>query len=152
MWNSLFVLTNLIAVIGWLLLAAFPRKPLTMTAVLYLGVAVLCVCYLVVFVLLIGGLADPGPVSGAKPTDLSDYSITGIRALFQTDAGIVLGWTHYLAFDLFVGLWIAKDADAKQFARLTQLPFLAATFLAGPIGLLAWLILRERRARQSGRG
>jgi hypothetical protein len=67
--------------------------------------------------------------------------------LFMSDGGIVLGWTHYLAFDLFVGLWISRDADAKGFSRLTQLPFLFMTFLAGPIGLLAWLVIRERRAR-----
>ena len=79
--------------------------------------------------------------TGAPPANLSDYSIEGIRALFQSDGGIVLGWTHYLAFDLFTGLWIARDADAKGFSRLVQLPFLAATFLAGPIGLLSWLYL-----------
>ena len=47
---------------------------------------------------------------------------------------------------------IAADADNKQFGRLTQLPFLFATFMAGPVGLLAWLIFRERRARAKGRG
>ena len=72
--------------------------------------------------------------------------------MFASDAGIVIGWTHYLAFDLFVGLWIAKDADSKGFARWVQLPFLAATLFAGPIGLLAWLVTRERRARRIAQG
>jgi hypothetical protein len=67
--------------------------------------------------------------------------------LFMSDGGIVLGWTHYLAFDLFVGLWISRDADAKGFNRLVQTPILLATLMAGPIGLLLWLIIRERRAR-----
>lgn len=148
MWQALFVVTNLIAVAGWVVLAAFPRRPLTNSAVLYLGVALLCLCYAAIFVVLVGGLADPVQAPGTPRADLSDYSIGGIRALFSSDAGIVLGWTHYLAFDLFTGLWIARDADAKRFARLTQLPFLFATFLAGPIGLLGWLLMRERRARE----
>ena len=59
----------------------------------------------------------------------------------------MLGWTHYLAFDLFTGLWIARDADNKAFGRLVQAPVLVLTFLAGPLGLLIWLVLRERRAR-----
>jgi len=59
----------------------------------------------------------------------------------------VLGWTHYLAFDLFIGQWIARDADNKGFNRLVQLPFLFLTLMAGPIGLLLWLVVRERRAR-----
>ena len=45
MWTTLFSLTNAIALGGWVLLAFFPRKPLTMSVVLYLGVALLCVCY-----------------------------------------------------------------------------------------------------------
>jgi hypothetical protein len=152
MWTALFSLTNLLAVFGWVLLAFFPRKPLTHSAILYLGVALLCLIYAGVFALLLGGAVDLGMVAGAEPYRASDYSIAGLRKLFQSDGGLVLGWTHYLAFDLFTGLWIARDADAKGFGRLWQLPFLAATFLAGPIGLLGWLALRERAARRLGRG
>ncbi len=151
MWQFLFTLTNAIALIGWVLLAAFPRKPLPMSAVLYLGVALLCLCYTAMFAGLVGGWADPGAVAGAAPVDYANYSIPGIRALFMTDGGIVVGWTHYLAFDLFTGLWIARDADAKGFSRAVQLPFLFATFMAGPIGLLSWLVVRESRARAAAK-
>lgn len=151
MWQFLFTVTNAVALLGWLLLAAFPRRPLPMSAVLYLGVALLCLCYAVMFVVLVGGWADPGAVAGAAPVDYANYSIPGIRALFMTDGGIVVGWTHYLAFDLFTGLWVARDADAKGFSRAVQLPFLFATFMAGPIGLLSWLVVRESRARAAAR-
>jgi hypothetical protein len=79
-------------------------------------------------------------------------SIEGIRSLFASDGGIVIGWTHYLAFDLFIGQWIAKDADHKGVSRIAQVPVLILTLLAGPIGLLVWLIVRERRARALARG
>ena len=92
-------------------------------------------------------MTDPARVAGAAVPDLTDYSIAGLRALFMSDGGIVLGWTHYLALDLFVGLWIGRDADAKGFSRLAQVPVLFATLMAGPIGLLVWLAVRERRAR-----
>lgn len=152
MWSTLFWLTNAIAVLGWLLLLFAPRKPLTHSAVLYLGVALLCLSYLGMFIALFGGMADPVRASWAPAPAAFEYSIAGIQALFQTEGGIVLGWTHYLTFDLFVGTWIARDADHKGFARLWQAPFLIATFMAGPIGLLGWLTIRERRARLSGRG
>ena len=151
MWTTLFGLTNVIALFGWVLLAALPRKPLVTTSILYLGVAMLCAVYAIMFALLFSGSVDSGVVAGAKSLDVSNYSIPGIRALFQSDGGIVLGWTHYLAFDLFTGLWIARDADAKGFSRTVQLPILLATLLAGPIGLLLWLIIRESRARKLGR-
>jgi hypothetical protein len=79
-------------------------------------------------------------------------SVAGIRKLFASDGGVVLGWTHYLAFDLFIGQWIAKDADHKGFSRFAQVPILLMTLLAGPIGLLIWIVIRERRARAAARG
>ena len=149
MWAALFALTNVLAILGWLLLAAGPRQPLIHSAILYLGVALLCLIYAVTFALFLSGAVDPVRVPGAGPMGFS--SIAGVRGFFASDGGVVIGWTHYLAFDLFTGLWIARDADNKQFGRLVQLPFLFATFLAGPVGLLAWLIVRERSARAKAR-
>lgn len=148
-WDFLFGLTNAIAMIGWLLLLLAPRRPLTLSVILFAGVGMLCLVYAGLFAALLGGLIDPGAKAGSPaPFDYSDYSIAGIRALFATDAGVVVGWTHYLAFDLFVGLWIARDADGKGASRLVQAPILILTLLAGPVGLLVWLILRESRARR----
>lgn len=151
MWQGLFAFTNWVALLGWAVLLLLPRKPLPLSAVFYLGVGLLCATYAAILAALVSGSADPGQIPGTAPADLGDYSIAGIRALFQSDGGIVLGWTHYLAFDLFTGLWIARDADAKGFSRIVQTPFLAATFLAGPIGLLGWFLVRERRARKAAR-
>ena len=50
-------------------------------------------------------------------------------------------WTHYLALDLFAGLWIAEDADARRIGRVVQAPVLLLTFLAGPAGLFLHLLL-----------
>ena len=150
MWSSLFGFTNLVALIGWAILLFLPRRALGFSIVLYAGVGLLCLTYAVLMVMLLGGLVDPGS-NGSAPFDYSNYTIAGIRALFGSDAGVVLGWTHYLAFDLFVGLWIARDADHKGFGRLVQAPFLLLTFLAGPVGLILWLIVRERRARTAAR-
>ena len=146
-WQAIFGLVNIIAFAAWAMLAFLPRKPIVMAVVLFFGVGMLCFVYAATFIALFGGLADPVRVAGALPPDLTDYSVDGLRALFMSDGGIVLGWTHYLAFDLFVGQWIARDADNKGFHRLVQLPILFLTLMAGPIGLFLWLLIRERRAR-----
>ena len=146
-WQALFALTNVVALAGWLMLAALPRSKTVYSVVLYACVGLLCLAYAAMFVALFGGMADPVRLPGAGEPDLADYSVEGLRALFMSDGGIVLGWTHYLAFDLFVGLWIARDADSKGFSRWVQLPILFFTLMAGPLGLLIWLIVRERRAR-----
>ena len=150
-WNALFSITNAVAIVAWIALAALPRRPAVLSLVMYAGVGLLCLAYAAMFVALFGGLVDPIRVAGAPPADPTDYSVPGLRALFMSDGGIVLGWTHYLAFDLFVGLWIAKDADHKGFSRWLQLPILFLTLMAGPFGLLTWLVIRERRARAAAR-
>ena len=150
-WSAIFTLTNVIALAGWAALALLPRRPFVHSMVLFASVGMLCLAYAAMFAGLLGGFLDPARVAGAVEPDLTNYTVEGLRALFMSDGGIVLGWTHYLAFDLFVGLWIARDADAKGFSRLVQLPILFLTLMAGPIGLLIWLLVRERRARAAAR-
>ncbi|MBM0169007.1 ABA4-like family protein [Altererythrobacter sp. C41] len=149
MWPTIFGATNLVALAAWAILLFLPRRPFAMASVLYLGIALLCLVYTVLLVLLVTGAVDPVRDAGAAWS--ADFSLAGIKALSRSDGAVVLGWTHYLAFDLFVGLWIARDADAKGFSRIAQAPVLLTTFLAGPLGLLIWLAIRERRARASGR-
>jgi hypothetical protein len=69
-------------------------------------------------------------------------SIAQVRALFAVDAALTAGWIHYLAFDLFVGTWIAQRAAQLGLPHLAVIPLLALTFLLGPAGLLAFFLLR----------
>lgn len=142
-WEILFTIANGWAMLGWLALALAPRKPQVLALILYLGVFLLCLAYAILLVMLMGGWADAGTGAGGSFT-----SLAGVMALFSGQAAMLLGWVHYLAFDLFVGMWIARDADQKGFGRLVQLPILFLTLMAGPLGLLIWLIVRDRRARR----
>jgi len=69
-------------------------------------------------------------------------SIGEVRILFANDSALTAGWLHYLAFDLFVGTWIARDGLAARVPALLIIPCLALTFLFGPAGLLLFLLLR----------
>jgi hypothetical protein len=145
-WDALFTFVNLLALLAWAALILLPRWPALLAGVLYLGVGLLCLIYAVTMIGVLSGVI-PNPGGGG-----ADFTtIAGVQAIFATRAGITIGWTHYLAFDLFVGLWIARDGDAKKISRLIQAPILLATFLAGPLGLLIWLLLREPAARRQGR-
>ena len=146
-WDAIFGATNLLALLSWTALILLPRWPALLSALLYLGVGLMCLVYATGLTAILTGLVDP--VGGGGTTSFG--SIQDIRAIFASDGGVVTGWTHYLAFDLFIGIWIARDADAKKFSRIVQAPILLATFMAGPVGLLIWLVLRERRARSLGR-
>lgn len=146
-WEAIFTTANMLAMLLWAALILLPRWPALLSAILYLGVALLSLLYAGIFVSLMAGWVDPG----GDMTGGNFSSIAGVQALFSAKGGLTLGWVHYLAFDLFVGLWIARDADAKGFSRLVQAPILLATFLAGPLGLFVWLLVREPRARANGR-
>jgi hypothetical protein len=145
-WNAWFSMVNLLALIAWVGLIFLPRWPALLSGVLYLGVGLLCLIYATGLIGLLSGLI-PNPQGGG-----ADFTtIAGVRSIFASDAGVTIGWTHYLAFDLFVGLWIARDGDAKNISRFLQAPVLFATFMAGPLGLGLWLLIREPAARKQGR-
>ncbi len=146
-WDLLFSLTNGWAMLGWIMLAFLPRRPFILSAIMYGVVAMLCLTYAVMLGLLVSGSVDA--VGGQGGMDFT--TLDGVMALFDSRGGATIGWTHYLAFDLFTGLWIARDADAKGFNRIVQFPFLFLTLMVGPVGLLLWLIVRERRARAAAK-
>lgn len=80
-------------------------------------------------------------------------SLEGVSTLFRSPWLLLAGWLHYLAFDLFVGAWIAADAEVHRLPRAMLIPVLPIVFLFGPAGLLLWLGLRRafdpRTARSS---
>ena len=41
-------------------------------------------------------------------------SLAAVQRLFAVPELLLAGWLHYLAFDLFVGVWIAKRAGAPS--------------------------------------
>jgi hypothetical protein len=57
---------------------------------------------------------------------------------------LLAGWIHYLAFDLFVGSWEARDARQRGVPHLALVPCLALTFLFGPAGWLLYGAVRSR--------
>jgi hypothetical protein len=50
---------------------------------------------------------------------------------------------HYLAFDLFVGAWIAAETERAGLSRLLLVPVLPLTFLFGPMGYFLFVVWRR---------
>lgn len=135
-WALIFRLANLFALLCWVVLILAPRREIIFTLLRDVAVGLLCLLYASVLIMM---MASPPP--GSEGGDFS--SIEGVRTLFASDPGVTLGWVHYLAFDLFVGLWVAKTADEIALSRIVQAPILAATFIFGPAGLLIFFIVRR---------
>jgi len=77
-------------------------------------------------------------------------SLSSVSALFAVPEVLLAGWIHYLAFDLFVGGWIARNGSAAGISPLLLTPILLATFLAGPVGYLAYVLLRPLMRPKAG--
>ena len=138
-WADVFGIVNGVALIAWAALLALPWRDRVVPALRWGVSGALCLVYaLAVAWALAIGFGETGP-----PADFT--TIEGVRAIFATDGGVTVGWTHYLAFDLFVGLWIAERADERGVARWAQAPILLLTFVAGPAGLLTWLVVEATR-------
>jgi hypothetical protein len=65
-----------------------------------------------------------------------------IMALLGTPRGTTLAWTHFVAFDLFVGRWIYCDSRSRSYSAWWVSPVLVLTLLVGPVGLLIYLAAR----------
>lgn len=135
--DELFSLAGMAAMIGWAMLIFLPRRfdvvfwipQYVIPGVLALGYAALMLVY---FFQGEGGYG----------------SIAEVRALFARDEVLLAGWVHYLAFDLFIGAWIARQSDKAGISRLIQTVFLIATFMFGPVGLALFLVTRGLMGRK----
>ncbi|HET7715235.1 MAG TPA: ABA4-like family protein [Bauldia sp.] len=135
-FELIFAIANPVALLGWIGLALFPGRRTVVDGIS--GVAIPAL-----FALAYAGLVAAF-FAGA---DGGFSSIEAVRALFRSDALLVAGWLHYLAFDLFVGAWEVRTARAEGIPHLLVVPCLVLTFLFGPLGFLAFLILRAAYAR-----
>ncbi len=143
-WEMIFTVTNSGVLLFWLLLAFGPRTVVTRKIIFFAGVSLLAATYAVLIVLLLGGFADDGGSGGGSP----DFTtLAGVQALFAAKGGATIGWIHYLAFDLFVGMWIASNADRHGFSRIVQVPFLFFTLMTGPLGLTLYVLVRKLSGR-----
>ena len=75
-------------------------------------------------------------------------SVEAVMLTFDSEWGVLAGWAHYLAFDLFVGGWILRDAPNGRYRLIVPL---ILTLVVGPIGLLIYLLGRTWFRREDGR-
>ncbi len=138
-WDLVFRIANGWAMLCWLVLLFGPRNDGWLRGLFYGGVALLALSYAVIMPLLLTNMLDPGPTMGGEG---GFSSLNGVKTLLSSNGGATIAWIHFLAFDLFVGSWIARNAATHGYNRWLIAPILFLTFMAGPIGLTLYLLLR----------
>jgi hypothetical protein len=135
---TLFALTFPLVAPFWLLMVALPTWPVTARIVrspLIVAPPVLVYAALVL------------PELGAIWPTLASPTFDGVRELLGSDVGAAAAWAHLLAFDLFAGRWIYLDGRQRQVNPWLLAPVLLLTLLLGPLGLAAYLALRQVAGR-----
>jgi hypothetical protein len=129
--ETIFSLCMATAAIGWLALAIAPLARIYLIrATRIIAIALALAYFIQLFTI-------TQPVAGA-----SFSTLAGVAALFSLPGNVMLGWTHYLAFDLFVGSWEVEDSAKIGLPHWAIIVPLALTFLFGPIGLFTYAIIR----------
>ena len=132
--ETLFAYAQSFALTGWAALIAALFIPSSRKAVLGYASLVAPGLLAVAYVWL---LATAKGATGGFGT------LAGVKSLFQTDQVLLAGWIHYLAFDMFVGAWITRDALERGVWRALVAPILLTTLMIGPAGLLVYLAVRS---------
>ena len=134
--TTLFTIFNTGVLLPWLLLLVAPRWKATQQMVhTQWPVLILAAAYLTLL-----AMAMLGP--GGFSLDFSNFD--SIKAAFAKEEVMLIGWIHFLAFDLAVGMWELRDAQRRAMPHLWLVPCLVFTLMFGPVGFLLYMGIRTR--------
>jgi hypothetical protein len=131
--ETLFSIVNALVMPQWLLMILAPHWRWTLKLVdSYLIPVLLAVTYAFYVITNFGNL------------DFMSFStLAGIKQLFSEEQSVLVGWIHYLCFDLVAGTWIFKDSLSKGINRIIVGICLFFCLMLGPIGFLLYWIFRK---------
>ena len=131
--DFLFQIVNAVALLGWIILATgvVMNKPLLRDIlagqIWPVGLSLAYTVLIAAFFFRAEGGFD---------------SLANLQKLFTSPWVALAGWVHYLAFDLLIGSIIARDFMKNAISRWYLIVLLPLTFMFGPAGYLASVLLR----------
>lgn len=135
--DTIFKLCSAIAMIAWLILIVLPKWHSSDKFVIGIIVTLFAIIYTYYI------------VTNIAVIDMKSFStLKGVTTLFTNPLAVLLGWVHYLAFDLMVGLFIKKNSLKYGISHWIVIPCMLLTFMFGPIGLLLYLLIRWMYTKQ----
>jgi hypothetical protein len=137
--ETVFSIVNALVMPQWLLMIFAPHWQSTHKLVdSYLIPVLLAVIYACYVVISLGSL-----------NFMSFSTLAGIKQLFSEEQSVLVGWIHYLCFDLVAATWIYKDSLAKGLNRIVVGICLFFCLMLGPIGFLLYWTIRKLTKMQA---
>ena len=137
--ESFFLIMNVIAGIGWLVLIIFsPSWKFTDKFVIGIIVTVLSLLY---SYFNFGHISEVG-----GPASFMTFS--GVMKVFSNPWLINAGWAHIMAFDLMVGVWIKNNAVKNGVSYWIVVPILLLTIMLAPLAFALYQLVRWIKTKQ----
>ena len=77
-------------------------------------------------------------------------SLDNLYTIFATESFLLVFWLHFLALNLFLGSWIARDGIKYNMPRKLVFIPLILIYFTGPIGLVLYWLMRVFYAKKLG--
>ena len=144
-FENIYLWSNLGVLPVWLMLIAIPGSRITQILInsiilpLILSSAYIFIAYQAV-------------LSGESFLEIIKLylSIDNLYTVFATESFLLIFWIHFLSINLFVGLWISRDAVKYNISKgLTLIPLLLV-YATGPLGLVLYWFIRIFYAKKLG--
>jgi Domain of unknown function (DUF4281) len=132
--DNFYWYASVLIFIPWLLLLLAPRGRYTEIVAVSAAIILLLAGAWFTFAYLRNGSGDGNL-----------FTLNGLKNLFRDTHIVLAGWFNYLSFCLLVGVWQNQDADHHRIPHIFILPTLLLTLIAGPTGLLSYLLIRMVR-------
>ena len=132
-YDTLFSIASNLAMVGWAGLALLPMVDLVVKVIARWAIPGLIALLHAALLVTHWSLTPEG--AGLSTID-------GLQKFFSVDGLMLVGWVHFLAWDLFAGSWMVEDSRRIGIHHLLIVPCLAVTFMFGPSGLLLYIPLR----------
>jgi hypothetical protein len=136
MTGALFQLTFYLAAPFWALMILAPRWSWTPRALASPWVTLLPLAVYLWFAV---------PYFGELWPVVSQPDLDALRAYLAQPHGAALIWAQLIAFDLFLGRWMYFEARSRGLPTVLVSVILLLTIFLSPIGLIAFLALRDAR-------
>ncbi|CAO3616331.1 unnamed protein product [Cunninghamella blakesleeana] len=137
--DTIFNIVNIIPLPVWLLMSIAPQWNVTHTIVKsHITSIVISIIFVALNIIHFSNDTDEFEITGF-------FSLNVIAYVFSKRFIVLIGWVHYLAFDVFIGSWIFLD----NLKNKTPLPhfFMILCFLFtytfGPSGFLLYVTLKK---------
>lgn len=137
--DTIFNIINIIPLPTWLLMIFAPNWNITHKIVKsHITSVIISIIFVILNIIFFANDTDKFNITGF-------FSLNMITYVFTKKFIVLIGWVHYLAFDLLIGSWIFLDNfnNENQVSHILMIICFILTYVFGPSGFLFYVIIKK---------